>query len=467
MKLHQFSLITFLLALMALSSCSKRSELLDTIPADSNVVALADVRKICSELGITFSPTGASIPGELKSKLGLNDDSNGLLDLLGRLDASGTADVSAVAMVYYDDRMVMTLPVESLDRLKALDCPWLQWGDDSEGFATGTLGKDLSVVASDSQLWLLDVSPKAASTVKSLLKAADKQAVGGIDAIARSLTAGKLVNMAVLMENEGEKDGEKENHDALLASTWSLIGINVDGKRLVADVSMVKGTGEDIAVEGMQPVNPAVLSYVPSSCSMAFAAGLTPRFNWDFLKLLATVGGDFQTRAAIDVAVPFLSSIDGTVLAAAAPANEEAFSDPDPSNWNFIIMAHLSQEKIDQLLGMVRTMMFTSGVSPRVDKDGIMVVPQYGMNLYMGNVDGYFAVATFPFDNNRDNSLAPVFGGKEAAAVFSLPSVSLLSPSAPSWGLDVKAQFDGSKGQVELSLPGSEGSVLVNLLSLL
>ncbi len=467
MKIHQLTLLTLLLMVVGLSSCTKRAQLLDTIPADADVVAIADAGKICADLGITFSETGAAIPGEIKAKLNLNEESNGLLDLLGRMDAAGVADISAVAVVYCDDDVLLTLPVESWDKLKALDCPWLQWGEDAGGYHIGTLGRDISVVASGSQIWMLEQSPKAVVKVRDLLKRADKQPLSGIDAIAQALAADKYINIAISGGDSGEKGKDKDDHAALLESTWSVIGVSVAGQTLVADISMVKGTGEEIQVDGMQPINDAVLSYVPGACNVAFAAGLTPRFNWDFIKLLAAAGGDFQTRAALDVAIPFLGSIDGTVLLAAAPANEDAFGDPTPGNWNFILMARMSQEKINQLLGMIRTMIFTSGMSPRADENGVMMVPQYGTNLYIGNVDGYFAVATFPFRNDRDNSLAPVFEGKDAAAVFSIPSLSLLSPSAPAWGVDVKAQFDGSKGRFELTLPGSQGPVLVNLLSLL
>ncbi|MDE5725579.1 MAG: hypothetical protein K2L91_04450 [Duncaniella sp.] len=465
MKFIQSTLISIfmLVALLAISSCSGKPELLDTIPANSRMVMTINAEKICSEFGIKFSETGADIPGHLKRKIKPTDDVNAVLDLLGRISASGAGDVKSMAMSVYDEVLFTTLHIETVERIKALNCPWMQWGDDAGGYATGTLGRGLTVVARDGQMWIFEHCPKAPAVVREMLGEAEKASIGSLDAIAQSLAADRYVNLAII----SEEIKDNKNLAPFQAATWALIGLNVDGPRFVTDIEMVKGTGEEIAVEGMQPINDAVLSYVPAACNVAFAAGLTPRFNWDYIKLLAAIGGDFQTRAALDVAIPFLNSIDGTVMLAAAPANEEAYSDPQPGNWNFIIMAHMSREKIDQLLGMVRTMVFTTGRSPVTDKNGIMAIPQYGTTLYMGNVDGYFAVATFPFSNNRDNSLTPVMEGKEAAALFTVPSLATLSDGAPEWGIDIKGQFDGSKGRIVATLPGSEGSVLVNLLSLL
>lgn len=467
MKLHNHLLLSILITALALCSCSKRSELLDTIPGASEAAGMINVKKICADLDITLSESGAEIPAEISSHLNLGDDASGVLDLMARLDATGTADISAVAFAVWQGTSFMTLPVDSWERLKEVDSPWLQWGEDSEGLHCGTLSRHISVVAGDSQMWLLEVNAKAAETVKKILKEADRESIGKLDALAQALSGQNYITLLARSGASAGKD-DKPDHDALLQAEWSVVGLSADGPRMVAEVNMMKGTGEEIAVEGMQPVNPAVLSYVPSACTMAVAAGLNPRFDWNFLNVLAMLADDFQVRAALGVALPYLNSIDGTVLFAAAPAGENAFTNPSPSDWNFILMARLSQEKIDALLGQIRTMLFTSGLSGRTERDGVMVIPhQYGTDLYIGNVDGYFAVATFPFDNNRNNSLTPIFVGKEAAASFSIPSLSAISPDAPNWGVNLKAQFDGSKGQVELTLPGSEGNVLPNLLTLL
>lgn len=96
-----------------------------------------------------------------------------------------------------------------------------------------------------------------------------------------------------------------------------------------------------------------------------------------------------------------------------------------------------------------------------------MVIPQYGTNLYVGCVDGCFAVSTLPFDPNRQNALAPQFVNKEVAASILIPSLAGITGNAPGWGVDIKCDYTGAEGHLTLSLPGSEGSVISNILQLL
>ncbi|MDE6466809.1 MAG: hypothetical protein K2L44_08915, partial [Duncaniella sp.] len=82
MKFIQSTLISIfmLVALLAISSCSGKPELLDTIPANSRMVMTINAEKICSEFGIKFSETGADIPGNLKLKIKPKDDVDDVLD---------------------------------------------------------------------------------------------------------------------------------------------------------------------------------------------------------------------------------------------------------------------------------------------------------------------------------------------------------------------------------------------------
>ena len=94
-----------------------------------------------------------------------------------------------------------------------------------------------------------------------------------------------------------------------------------------------------------------------------------------------------------------------------------------------------------------------------------MTIPQYGMDFYVGNVDGYLAIANIPFENTRNNSLAPMFVNKDAALCIDLPSLDLLSPAAPSYGLKVDVNMQGSEGKAEISLPGAKYPVLETILA--
>lgn len=131
------------------------------------------------------------------------------------------------------------------------------------------------------------------------------------------------------------------------------------------------------------------------------------------------------------------------------------------------MMVRLPQQKINDIMGMVRSSLFMAGISPRQEKDGIMIVPQYGMNLYMGNVDGYFAVSNLPFEPTRQNSLAPVFNGKEGALSIDLPTLREFGPRMPEFGIKLQVQLNSDNTTAELSLNGSETPILQAILKAL
>ena len=103
-------------------------------------------------------------------------------------------------------------------------------------------------------------------------------------------------------------------------------------------------------------------------------------------------------------------------------------------------------------------------VTPATTDDGVMVIPQYGMNFYVGNVDGYLGIANFPFNPNQQNELSPLFNGKDGALSIDLPSLKLISPMAPEFGVKVTSQFAGDKGSAEITLPGTDEPILQAIL---
>ena len=459
-----FTLGALSVMLAGLASCSKGGgELLDTIPADSKLVAMVNVRDVCKDAGVTFNADGAEYDPALQGKMGSR--AGEVFGLIGRLDANDIADMEHVAVLSTaSGEAYATFGISAFDSFREACGDRISWGEDAEGMHVGTIEASTSVVASDTQVWLTDRSSTAAKGVKELLKASGELPISKVTGIDRVLSAGSPVNIAVLNGTFDPKGG----HDAALEAVWSTATVTFPEGKLAVEWSQMKGDGEKVPLKGLQPINPAVLAYVDSDPMVAAAAGLTPEFDWKPLSGLAMLTGDFQKQAMLSVAMPYLTSIDGTVLLAATPVVADSFADPSPAGWRFVVMAHMPQDKINQLLSTVRTMCFTSGLTPSVDhKTGVMTIKQYGMNLHLGNIDGYFAVSNHPFSDTGNNSLAPQFTGKNGAARITLPSLAPLGPGLPAWGLELEATVGNAGGTVMVTLPGSKGSVLLNLLSVL
>lgn len=140
----------------------------------------------------------------------------------------------------------------------------------------------------------------------------------------------------------------------------------------------------------------------------------------------------------------------------------------DPSDWDFILLAHMPQRKINQLTATVSSMMATAGITPKAVGEGLIAVPQYGKEITIGNVDGYLGISTIGFDNTRNNSLAPMFVNKEMSLnIIADPLSDYINGAPEGVAMELAIEMSGGKGQAKFALPGSNGPILTYLLSIM
>ena len=315
------------------------------------------------------------------------------------------------------------------------------------------------------RVWFVTGARDAVKSVDELKKRAREMSVAQLDGIAEVLGRDNMVNVAVAsgLASMDKSDAGIDAQD----KEWSVAALKEGADNsFVIDWEMMKSTGLTVKPKGMQNINPALLAYVPENFNVTLAFGLTREFDWEPLRKVVMMAGGFQTAAFMSVVNPYLESIDGTVLMAAAPSSPELMKDGDVSDWDFIVMVHMPQDKINSLMSMISSMMSTAGMTPTVTADGLMAIPQYGKTMYIGNVDGYLGISTIGFDNTRNNSLAPTFVNKDMAANLSLEPYSDYVHGAPEGtGLVVSASMDNGKGVVKLKADGTQWPVLVFLLT--
>lgn len=461
MKRNYFSSLTavMMVALMALASCSKKGELLDTIPADAKIVATIDIKGIMEQAGCKFTDSGIELPESFGSPM--DADRKAMLDAVGQMQHEGVCDFSNTVLVVNEKNVpLLTFMIDDPDRFIELTGKQLKWNDGSNGYKEAE-GSNTTIIIDGNQAWITESHGDAAKEIEAIKKSAKETPISKLDGVTNALNSSNLVNLA--MHSLGVAMNVTEEEE----SPWSVMKIAIKENKIVADNVVMKGDGEIIKTKGLQTINQAVLAYIPGSFNIAAAMGLTPEFDWKSLtSALGTYGG-FQSQAALSVITPYLQAIDGTVLIAAGPANEQAYSDIDPGNWQFILMAHLSQEKVNQIIGMVKSMMFSNGITLREDKNGMLIVPQYGMDCYIGAVDGYLAISNLPFENTRQNELAPLFNGKDMAVSVDLPTLKVFSPAAPAFGVKFTLQGTEDGSQIEFSLNGTNKPILETLIATL
>lgn len=465
LKFFVLPLLTAIIFGIFAASCSKEQKLLDVIPSSVDLVGTVRLKTVLEKGGCKYENGEAVIPAGVSDTERLTNR----VTLIGSMDASGVCNPDETVCGHSAEGDVfMVLAVSDKNKFKEATAGEIEWTDETGSYACGTVGS-MAVLLDDSRVWFVGVKPsEAVKVVDGLVKEAGKSSIGSMTGIAQLLAEDNLVNVAARQGDAPEKNKkETKGENPALEVRWATLTLNVQDNKLVGSSSMIEADGKPVAVSGMQEINPAVLAYVPENFNVALGFGVTPDFDWSLLtKAFGTFGG-FQGQAMMTAVIPYLQSIDGTIFVAAGPANPEAYTDIEPGNWQFIAMVHLPQQQINDVLGMMRTSMFMAGVTPKEDKDGIMMIPQYGMNLYMGNIDGYLAVSNLPFEANRQNSLAPVFSGKVGAFSLSLPTIKVFGDGMPDYGVGVKVQMTPDNAVGEVVLTGTDRPILEVLLAAL
>lgn len=449
-----------------MSSCSGRGDILDTIPADVNMVATINVDKFCAAAGITLKDDGAAeivAPMKAVADMIVGD----VPAKIAALKAKGIVDVDNVVLAVDADRTVyVTCGISGVNELKEAlsnDASWSQSG----GYQT-MRHDDMTLLAKGTQLWAVMNSRDAVKSVESMLKRAGEMSVSKLDGIVQALGRDNIANVAVGSGMVTFTTDKKSNTEIPVQDKeWNVASLKEGADNsLVVDWEMMQSTGRTVKPKGLQNINPALLAYVPENFNVALAAGITPEFDWEPLRRLAMVAGGFQTAAFMSVVNPYLESIDGTVLMAAAPSSPELIAGGDVTDWDFIVLAHMPQSRITGLMNIIRNMLSTAGMPAATTPEGWLAVPQYGKTMYIGNIDGYLGISTIGFDNTRNNPLAPTFVNKEFAASFSLTPYSAYFPgAAEDMGVELTASMAEGKGTAKLKVEGSQYPVLVFLFT--
>lgn len=458
MKTKTFWLLSAAMTLLA--SCSGKQELLDTVPAASRAVAVVDLEDLLEEAGFKIDDGKASAPDWLTG--GLPADAAKNLGLFSKaLDLDQVVAVEPASGDTY-----VTCRVESQQALDqvASDNAAVVTKSSVAGYDAYSFAGMSTLLVRDSQAWVAvaamgaNATPEAfANIVDAEVKAAGKKSVTKMSGIKDFLEADRTLTVAISPEVMGQ-NGIKGMEDG-----WTLYSVDVKKDAIVTSGGIQRPDGRAIEMPGTAPVNTAVLAYVPASFNFVVAAGLTPQFPWNSITQYAGLVGGYQAQGMLSMVLPYLKALDGTVLVAAGPDGEQAYSDPSLQNWKGLLMAHMPQATIDEALASVKDLFATGGV-PYTEADGAIKADYQGVQLNIGNVDGYLTVSNFPAAPGQSNNLAQVFQGKNGGMYLEIPSLRLFSPTLPQWGVKLVVQGEKTESNARLTLVGSNEPILQALL---
>lgn len=437
-----YASIAVLVAVVAglLSSCSSNSEhhLLEAIPSDAAAVAFIDLDR-------------ASHDG---------------VDLYRLHSFAGVATTGTIAAVTLADGT--TLSITDAPAPDSLAARGYKPSGEPQGDLTAYTDAEgmTAVVNTKSNIayFMPCSAPRALERVTTIAEASAKLSFASNKGLADIFEQKSRVAVAYgavsrnLMATNSRSSVPSNPQDA----EW--IAFSVKQENDVADIEaqLVEGSGTPVDIQGLRTIDNDFLRYVPEGMNVVAAAGLTPDIDWDAAAALVSLIADRTTAGYIALATPYLKGIDGTV-AVAASVDLKA---PSMTDARIFAMAHMDRTKIADI--MKQASMLAQMAGSQVDNisesmTAITLPDEAGMpsKLYIGEIDGYLAIATYPLDGKSENSLAPVVSGHEAAAVVNFPAGAFESErSDTTYGIDIRFTLDKSEAHTRISFPGSDKSPL-------
>lgn len=416
-------------AAFSFASCTPdRGRILDLLPADSRAVAVINTDKLADE-----------VPAS----------SLGSMSVL----ASGAAD-GIVAFVSSSNaaQYSVMIPRNSGAFASALaDSGYTSVADGAFDVYSRPGSSDIVVARDGSAVWQTDIS-RPAEFVASQLQSASSASVKSLKGVAEYIFSEPgTVTGAVSQRAFGSAVPSSSSE------CWYCFSGKQADKILSIDFSMMEASGKPVDIKGVQTLSTDFLRYVPQAPGVFAAVGLTDQVDWDAAGRMVTSFAGTGVANYINALMPYLKAIDGTVALAVMPKTpENTASWLDPSAWNLFLMARMPQSQVKDALNTVVLLANMGGARISDVADGIKSIVLNDMTFYAGMVDGNFTLSTYLPDGKAQNSLAPVFSGKNGAMYSDLPAtVAFPGGELQNARMNLTIQLEDAGGMIRIGFPGA------------
>jgi len=341
---------------MALVSCQKSNEPLAMIPADADVMASINVVKIMENAGckadgnrITLTDGAAAVVNWGKSQAPLLRGimESGALDL-EHVYMVGSSSGSPVFLTAVTDAGALEKILTDNAFNSTESDSWAVWSKDG---APSFLMGEAVVVVTDSR----SDAAATAKAVNTLLKGASKKSVADVEWRRECLGRDNAVNLLAELDATGMPvDG-----------TMS-VGIKLDGAEASAEIARLDGEGKKMAdaagfMEYFRDVNTGMLKYLNGFDVAVAAFGVKGDFPW---QKVADMAGDAdpRSRQVMAMVLPYLQSLDGTLMIGAGPRRGLAsFMMSDASDfmeyWDVTVAVELKEGDAQKYLAQLETLL--------------------------------------------------------------------------------------------------------------
>lgn len=445
---------------MIVSSCAKESDpILDTVPADAEMVSMVNVNTSMAHLGIEITEEEIKFPKSMKCVESLldmaiskEDKKNFATGLSAGMELADLSRVVAFMSIKGDYYVTMILNEPELVEVKLEEL--CGKGEQVEGF-TCYKEPEMGVIAiKDNQAWIVERVSKVAS-LKGELDKASKNPISAKEDVCQLLSQEKDVKWVCSTKS---LNIDELGDDGLIcwSSDFKQMGI-------VGELSAKKGDGTMFNMgDYMGDLDDKTLSQIPQNAIFALAIGIDSKINWDALESLIIPMLDYGDRGLVDVMRPYIKSINGGVLltvAPNAPLTKENLQNIE--TWNVKFMAQMPQVKID---GAVAKIVSTieSDYEFALPRDGdFYVIPNPEMPIKIGKYDDFFVMTNGTVNTQSSNEdIAKQISTCHAAAVLNLKDMASALGFVDGVNAKVLVEDEVIKVDLDVKLPNNLVSLL-------
>ncbi|MCM1484483.1 MAG: hypothetical protein NC043_09110 [Muribaculaceae bacterium] len=443
-KLFMRLLFAAMAAVICVGCAHDSDELLATVPADASGVAVINVRDFASKSGVEVKDGQLTLPEGVSAR-GFAPE---VMERLAKV-AQGVNLDHVVIFEASSDSPILTFAVTDKDALiEAIADDYTH--SDNNGYDVYTSGRE-AILLKDGQGWMLK-STRPVEIVTGVLAEAKTASMlkhtGVVDFLNTSGTARAAVDAS-----QFSKD---------LKDQWGCFNLKVSNESISADMQIMSSDGKVRDIASLQTLSTDFLRYVSSEANVVAAVGATKGMDWDGIAMSAAMLPGMRIGGMIDTLLPYLKKADGTV-AIASEVNPAAL---DKAGQHFMVMIHMPQPDVEAAVAEVRSRFTSMGAEAHAAENGVTVLSAGPSRFYLGNVDGYLALSSWPLTPTYSNSLNPYFLSRKGAVAVLLPTLAPLMDSA-NFGVNFDVEVQTSMVTATLKLTGTDTPIIPAIMSLI
>ncbi|MCH5346874.1 MAG: hypothetical protein J1E63_07170 [Muribaculaceae bacterium] len=452
------ALVAAILAL-AVASCSKNSDVLDTIPADASMVARVDVDDLLEAFDVTLAgDTIRSLPPSFTAAFG--DRWDRYIPMLNQLLKSIDEDE---VFVFDADKSnyIVTAEIDDEATLEAILKEHAVQTESIGGFEVYDF-YETAVMTRGSQLWITQqhAGNAAVEMVKTQLERAGKRSISKLDYAVKALDDDALYN---ILYTTREICGVSDAFYNIKISTRD------NTLRIVSEP-----VGTSAAVDSLRAFYPAkaigsrLPVVAPANATLVASAGISGDFDWDNIIEKVTGGMTFAQAAALHSAAPVLKAVDGTItLNVVIDPNVSLYTDRVPG-MNISLEAMIKEGKMDYVSGYFNSLLGNMIPGRRAGNATVYDAGIFKMSIAEdGNILKVNAItAGAPEIGDTENYTAR-FEKLDGVIKVNIPSLAPMTRGQMTFGVDAVGDMTFDKSTLTVTLTGVNGKFFPTILTAL